>query len=103
MKNQLHQSIFEDEYILNLINVLLVKYVFVHARQIYPLWIGDLKIYIKKKQLLNCSIDFRVCIFCGNCVEYCPTNCLLGQGGRRVGQIGGEIFSTYVYRSEEER
>ncbi|MEO9127188.1 MAG: 4Fe-4S binding protein, partial [Microcoleus sp.] len=22
------------------------------------------------------SIDFGVCIFCGNCVEYCPTNCL---------------------------
>ena len=21
-------------------------------------------------------IDFGVCIFCGNCVEYCPTNCL---------------------------
>jgi NAD(P)H-quinone oxidoreductase subunit I len=31
---------------------------------------------IKKKQLLNYSIDFGVCIFCGNCVEYCPTNCL---------------------------
>ncbi|CAN6446878.1 unnamed protein product [Victoria cruziana] len=29
-----------------------------------------------KKQLLNYSIDFRICIFCGNCVEYCPTNCL---------------------------
>ncbi|KAL5566343.1 hypothetical protein UlMin_029507 [Ulmus minor] len=21
-------------------------------------------------------IDFRICIICGNCVEYCPTNCL---------------------------
>jgi NAD(P)H-quinone oxidoreductase subunit I len=31
---------------------------------------------IKRKQLLNYSIDFGVCIFCGNCVEYCPTNCL---------------------------
>ncbi|KAJ4737329.1 hypothetical protein LUZ62_008464 [Rhynchospora pubera] len=31
---------------------------------------------IQKKQLLNYSIDFGVCIFCGNCVEYCPTNCL---------------------------
>ncbi|KAJ6832163.1 NADH dehydrogenase subunit I [Iris pallida] len=31
---------------------------------------------IKKKQLLNYSIDFGVCIFCGNYVEYCPTNCL---------------------------
>nr|YP_009691066.1 NADH dehydrogenase subunit I [Saccoloma inaequale]QEG57846.1 NADH dehydrogenase subunit I [Saccoloma inaequale] len=31
---------------------------------------------IKKKQLKNYSIDFGVCIFCGNCVEYCPTNCL---------------------------
>ena len=30
----------------------------------------------KKKQLKNYSIDFGVCIFCGNCVEYCPTNCL---------------------------
>ena len=26
--------------------------------------------------MLNYSIDFGVCIFCGNCVEYCPTNCL---------------------------
>jgi NAD(P)H-quinone oxidoreductase subunit I len=26
--------------------------------------------------LLNYSIDFGVCIFCGNCVEYCPKNCL---------------------------
>ncbi|MFZ9288132.1 MAG: 4Fe-4S binding protein, partial [Vulcanococcus sp.] len=26
--------------------------------------------------LRNYSIDFGVCIFCGNCVEYCPTNCL---------------------------
>nr|QHB78533.1 NADH dehydrogenase subunit I [Diplazium hastile] len=31
---------------------------------------------IKKKRLRNYSIDFGVCIFCGNCVEYCPTNCL---------------------------
>ena len=31
---------------------------------------------IKKKRLKNYSIDFGVCIFCGNCVEYCPTNCL---------------------------
>ncbi|PWA50281.1 NADH dehydrogenase subunit 1, plastid (chloroplast) [Artemisia annua] len=31
---------------------------------------------IRKKRLLNYSIDFGVCIFCGNCVEYCPTNCL---------------------------
>ena len=22
------------------------------------------------------DIDFGACIFCGNCVEYCPTNCL---------------------------
>ncbi|PIN07956.1 NADH dehydrogenase (quinone) [Handroanthus impetiginosus] len=22
-------------------------------------------------------IDFGICIFYGNCVEYCPTNCLL--------------------------
>ena len=29
-----------------------------------------------KKELRNYSIDFGVCIFCGNCVEYCPTNCL---------------------------
>ena len=25
----------------------------------------------KKKELRNYSIDFGVCIFCGNCVEYC--------------------------------
>nr|YP_009108547.1 NADH dehydrogenase 18 kDa subunit [Utricularia macrorhiza]CDL78785.1 NADH dehydrogenase 18 kDa subunit [Utricularia macrorhiza] len=31
---------------------------------------------IRKKRLLNYSIDFGICIFCGNCVEYCPTNCL---------------------------
>nr|YP_009426569.1 NADH dehydrogenase subunit I [Diplazium striatum]ASU95217.1 NADH dehydrogenase subunit I [Diplazium striatum] len=31
---------------------------------------------IKKKRLRNYSIDFGVCIFCGNCVEYRPTNCL---------------------------
>jgi NAD(P)H-quinone oxidoreductase subunit I len=30
----------------------------------------------KKKVLKHYSIDFGVCIFCGNCVEYCPTNCL---------------------------
>ncbi|KAH7446188.1 hypothetical protein KP509_01G044000 [Ceratopteris richardii] len=22
------------------------------------------------------STDFGACIFCGNCIEYCPTNCL---------------------------
>lgn len=31
---------------------------------------------IKKKRLKSYSIDFGVCIFCGNCVEYRPTNCL---------------------------
>nr|YP_009690622.1 NADH dehydrogenase subunit I [Lindsaea linearis]QEG57402.1 NADH dehydrogenase subunit I [Lindsaea linearis] len=31
---------------------------------------------VRKKQLKSYSIDFGVCIFCGNCVEYCPTNCL---------------------------
>jgi NAD(P)H-quinone oxidoreductase subunit I len=30
----------------------------------------------KKKQLKHYSIDFGVCIFCANCIEYCPTNCL---------------------------
>jgi len=30
----------------------------------------------KKKKLKHYSIDFGVCIFCGNCVEFCPTNCL---------------------------
>ncbi|KAF6162450.1 hypothetical protein GIB67_017338 [Kingdonia uniflora] len=33
-----------------------------------------LDIDIPKKRLLNYSIDFRFCIFCGNCVEYCPIN-----------------------------
>ncbi len=31
----------------------------------------------KKKQLKNYSIDFKVCIFCKNCVKYCPMSCLL--------------------------
>ncbi|KAG5631588.1 hypothetical protein H5410_003305, partial [Solanum commersonii] len=31
---------------------------------------------IRKKRLLNSSIDFGICIFYGNCVGYCPTNCL---------------------------
>nr|YP_009548893.1 NADH-plastoquinone oxidoreductase subunit I [Ceratopteris cornuta]AYW15868.1 NADH-plastoquinone oxidoreductase subunit I [Pteris vittata]QBF44642.1 NADH-plastoquinone oxidoreductase subunit I [Pteris vittata] len=31
---------------------------------------------VKKKKLKSYSIDFGVCIFCGNCIEYCPTNCL---------------------------
>jgi NADH-plastoquinone oxidoreductase subunit I protein len=35
-----------------------------------------LKTDMKKTQLLHYSIDFGVCRFCGNCVEYCPTNCL---------------------------
>jgi NAD(P)H-quinone oxidoreductase subunit I len=30
----------------------------------------------RKKQLKSYSIDFGICIFCINCVEYCPTNCL---------------------------
>ncbi|KAJ4736099.1 hypothetical protein LUZ62_010603 [Rhynchospora pubera] len=29
-----------------------------------------------KETIAYYSIDFGVCIFCGNCVEYCPTNCL---------------------------
>ncbi|KAM4107945.1 hypothetical protein ACB094_03G006600 [Castanea mollissima] len=36
----------------------------------------ELETNIRKKRLLNYSIDFEICIFCGNCVEYCPTNCL---------------------------
>ncbi|CAN6454794.1 unnamed protein product [Victoria cruziana] len=36
----------------------------------------QLETNIRKKLLLNYSIDFGICIFCGNCVEYCPTNCL---------------------------
>jgi NADH-plastoquinone oxidoreductase subunit I protein len=31
----------------------------------------------RKKQLKSYSIDFGICVFCGNCVEYCPMNCLL--------------------------
>ena len=31
---------------------------------------------VQKKQLFNYNIDFRICIFCGNCIEYCSTNCL---------------------------
>ncbi|CAN6453973.1 unnamed protein product [Victoria cruziana] len=31
---------------------------------------------IRKKRLLNYSIDCEICIFCGNCVECCLTNCL---------------------------
>ncbi|KAJ7555502.1 hypothetical protein O6H91_05G041900 [Diphasiastrum complanatum] len=31
---------------------------------------------IRKKQSKNYSIDFEVCIFCGNYVKYCTTNCL---------------------------
>ncbi|KAL8510198.1 hypothetical protein ACS0TY_017129 [Phlomoides rotata] len=29
-----------------------------------------------EKRLLNYNIDFRISIFCGNYIEYCPTNCL---------------------------
>nr|BAT70135.2 NADH dehydrogenase 18 kDa subunit [Takakia lepidozioides] len=36
----------------------------------------ELKKNVGKKQLKSYSIDFGVCIFRGNCVEYCPTNCL---------------------------
>ena len=53
MKNQLHQSVSEGESTLNLINVLLVKYVFAYVRWIYPLWIGDLKRILKEN---NCLI-----------------------------------------------
>ncbi|ESR64446.1 hypothetical protein CICLE_v10010202mg [Citrus x clementina] len=34
------------------------------------------EIDIQKKLLLNYSIDFGIYIFGGNCIEYCPTNCL---------------------------
>ncbi|KAL2954568.1 hypothetical protein AAZX31_19G230700 [Glycine max] len=67
------------EYILNLINALLVKVcVYVCSIDLIDLFIVDwkLKTDIRKKQLLNYSIDFRICIFCGKCIEYCPTNCL---------------------------
>nr|YP_010399950.1 NADH-plastoquinone oxidoreductase subunit I [Nowellia curvifolia]UQM88716.1 NADH-plastoquinone oxidoreductase subunit I [Nowellia curvifolia] len=36
----------------------------------------ELRKTLKKKQLKSYSIDFGICIFRGNCVEYCPTNCL---------------------------
>lgn len=32
--------------------------------------------YIKKKQLLKYIINFGVCIFYDNCIEYCLTSCL---------------------------
>ena len=41
-----------------------------------PIVNWELETNIQKKRLLNYSIDFEICIFCGNCVEYCPTNCL---------------------------
>nr|YP_009555659.1 NADH dehydrogenase subunit I [Selaginella kraussiana]AZU95776.1 NADH dehydrogenase subunit I [Selaginella kraussiana] len=31
---------------------------------------------IRRKRLRSYSIDFGVCIYCGNCAEYRPTNCL---------------------------
>ena len=31
---------------------------------------------MRKKLLLNYNIDFGICIFYGNCVEYCLRNCL---------------------------
>nr|VDD25984.1 unnamed protein product [Brassica rapa] len=30
----------------------------------------------KKNDCLITVLIFGICIFCGNCVEYCPTNCL---------------------------
>ena len=36
----------------------------------------ELRKTLKRKQLKSYSIDFGICIFCGNRVEYCPTNCL---------------------------
>ena len=33
----------------------------------------ELEINIRKKRLLNYGIDFKICIFCVNCVEYFPT------------------------------
>ncbi|KAL5547560.1 hypothetical protein UlMin_002791 [Ulmus minor] len=41
-----------------------------------PIIDWKLETNIRKKQLLNYSIDFKIYIFYGNCVEYCPTNCL---------------------------
>nr|YP_010233244.1 NADH dehydrogenase subunit 9 [Centranthera grandiflora]QSX28446.1 NADH dehydrogenase subunit 9 [Centranthera grandiflora] len=53
----------------------LMTYVFVYVLYIYVVdW--KLETDIRKKRLLNYSIDFGICIFGGNCVEYCPTNCL---------------------------
>ncbi|KAF8376867.1 hypothetical protein HHK36_031470 (chloroplast) [Tetracentron sinense] len=71
---------------------------------------------IRKKRLLNYSIDFGICIFCGNCVEYCPTNCLsmteeyelstydrhelnynqIALGRLPIRQLKGDIFSIFV-------
>ncbi|KAI3447146.1 hypothetical protein Pfo_003811, partial [Paulownia fortunei] len=38
--------------------------------------IENWKLIFERKRLLNYSIDFEICIFCVNCVEYCPINYL---------------------------
>nr|YP_010516329.1 NADH dehydrogenase subunit I [Striga asiatica]YP_010516339.1 NADH dehydrogenase subunit I [Striga asiatica]UXL88489.1 NADH dehydrogenase subunit I [Striga asiatica]UXL88499.1 NADH dehydrogenase subunit I [Striga asiatica] len=38
--------------------------------------VGDWKLIFKRNDYLIYSIDFEICIFCGNCGEYCPTNSL---------------------------
>ncbi|CAL5321857.1 unnamed protein product [Camellia sinensis] len=63
MKNGSHRSDSGAESTLNLINALLVKYVFVYVPIDLPVVDWKLETDIRKKRLLNYSIDFGICIF----------------------------------------
>uniref|UniRef100_A0A3Q7F2H7 Uncharacterized protein n=1 Tax=Solanum lycopersicum TaxID=4081 RepID=A0A3Q7F2H7_SOLLC len=41
-----------------------------------PVFDWKLESHVRKKRLLNYSIEFGIFIFSGNCVEYYLTNCL---------------------------
>ena len=62
-----------SDYVSSLLFTIRYTFVFVILSNVVD-W--KLETDIRKKRLLNYSIDFGICIFCGNCVEYCPTNCL---------------------------